>query len=155
MQTQLDFWITEKKCQRPGRIDVTHALWRQHRLNCLPDANSLTWGDPPLLIMPNYGKFIQPCSSLCLSFILYTLVSALWFLGVKHMLCRQLIYIVWAFAFLSPSSQLDTKNLRKNTFNSLYFFPVCCTCNSKIWMNFFLIFCTSQQITEERSTIII
>ena len=91
MQTQLDFWIKEKKSQRPGRMDVTHALWRQHRLNCLPDVNGLTWGDPPLLIMPNYGKFIQSCYSLCLSIFLYTLVSALWFLDVEHMLYWQLI----------------------------------------------------------------
>lgn len=49
-------------------MDVTHALWRKHRLKCLnrnPDAPVLTWCDAPL-IMPNCGKFIQPCFTLLL-----------------------------------------------------------------------------------------
>jgi len=40
-----------------------------------------------------------------------------------------------------------------NIFSLLFLF-IYCICNSTFWMNFFLIFCTSQQITEERSTII-
>lgn len=58
-------------------MDVTHALWRKHRLKCLnrnPDAPVLTWCDAPL-IMPNCGKFIQPC--FYLTFKLYPYYSSI------------------------------------------------------------------------------
>lgn len=69
-------------------MDVTHALWRKHRLKCLnrnPDAPVLTWCDAPL-IMPNCGKFIQPC--FYLAFKLYPYYSLIIYANIRTLLSK-------------------------------------------------------------------
>ena len=84
-------------------MDVTHALWRKHRLKCLnrnPDAPVLTWCDAPL-IMPNCGKFIQPC--FYLTFKLYPYYSSIIYAKSQYphpVVKRSLIKQIWG-TFLS------------------------------------------------------
>jgi hypothetical protein len=82
-------------------MDVTHALWRKHRLKCLnrnPDAPVLTWCDAPL-IMPNCGKFIQPC--FYLTFKLYPYLSSIIYAKSQYphpVVKRSLIRQIWYFS---------------------------------------------------------